>query len=87
MRQSRHKRFYSKREDKKSIPKLQIKTGMIIEFIYRKKDNSTTRPLVFVMDTDEYVARNKKTFHGIDLNYLPSQEVEKFFTNLLRLNY
>lgn len=83
MREARHKRFYPKREDKKSIPKLQIKSGMIVEFIYRKKDNTTTRPLVFVMDTNEFVARDKKTFHGIDLNYLPSQEVEKFFINVM----
>ena len=72
---SRHRRFYSKQEkDKKSIGKLQIKSGMIIEFNYRDKSGKPSKPLVFVMDTNEYVAKDKKTFSGVNLNYVPMQK-------------
>ena len=79
MRTSRHKRFYSGRKDKKTIPPLDIKSGMIIEFAYRDKDRKPSRPLVFVVDTDEYGTRDKKVFHGLNLNHVPYTEVEKFF--------
>ena len=79
---SRHRRFYSKREDKKKLPKMQIKSGMIIEFMYRDRNGNPSRPLVFVMDTNEYVAANKKTFSGLNLNHLPHTEVEKMFINM-----
>ena len=42
---SRHRRFYSKREDKKKLPKMQIKSGMIIEFMYRDRNGNPSRPL------------------------------------------
>ena len=80
---SRHKRFYSKNEDIRTIPKLQIKTGMIVEFNYRDKDKSPSRPLVLVMDTDEYTTSQKKKFSGLNLNYLPHTEIEKLFENII----
>ena len=80
---SRHKRFYSKNEDIRTIPKLQIKTGMIVEFNYRDKDKSPSRPLVLVMDTDEYTTSKKKKFSGLNLNYLPHTEIEKLFENII----
>tara|TARA_R100000664_G_scaffold12974_1_gene20873 strand:- start:65 stop:553 length:489 start_codon:yes stop_codon:yes gene_type:complete len=80
---SRHRRFYSKNEDIKTIPKLQIKTGMIVEFNYRDKDKSPSRPLVLVMDTDEYTTSMKKKFSGLNLNYLPHVEIEKLFENII----
>jgi hypothetical protein len=81
---SRHKRFYPKREDKIPIPKLQIKSGMIIEFNYRDKSGKPSKPLVFVMDTNEYVAKDKKTFSGVSLNYVPSMEIERLFRNIIK---
>ena len=81
---SRHRRFYSKREDKVSIPKLQIKSGQIVEFSYRDKNNKPSKPLVFVMDTNEYVAKDKKTFSGVSLNYIPSMEIERLFKNIIK---
>ena len=84
MRNSRHRRFYSKIENRKGIPKLQIKSGMIIEFNYKDKDGKPSKPLVFVMDTDEYVKREKKIFHGVNLNYLPHKEIEKLFQNVTK---
>ena len=81
---SRHRRFYSKREDKVSIPKLQIKSGQIVEFNYRDKNNNPSKPLVFVMDTNEYVAKDKKTFSGVSLNYIPSMEIERLFKNIIK---
>ena len=81
---SRHRRFYSKREDKVSIPKLQIKSGQIVEFSYRDKNNKPSKPLVFVMDTNEYVATDKKTFSGVSLNYIPSMEIERLFKNIIK---
>ena len=80
---SRHKRFYSKNEDIRTIPKLQIKTGMIVEFNYRDKDKSPSRALVLVMDTDEYTTSKKKKFSGLNLNYLPHTEIEKLFENII----
>tara|TARA_R100001594_G_scaffold128975_1_gene167461 strand:- start:345 stop:920 length:576 start_codon:yes stop_codon:yes gene_type:complete len=83
MRDYRHKRFYRKSTDKKVVPKLHIKAGMIIEFQYMNENNKKSRPLVFVMDTDEFRDPSKKTFSGVNLNYLPFLEVEKFFVKLL----
>tara|TARA_R110002012_G_scaffold31261_2_gene93839 strand:+ start:101 stop:592 length:492 start_codon:yes stop_codon:yes gene_type:complete len=83
MSTSPHKRFYAKRENFKNIPKLQIKSGMMIEFLYRAKDNKQSRPLVLVLDTDEFTARDKKVFHGINLNYLPPTTVEKLFVDII----
>tara|TARA_R110001583_G_scaffold50520_2_gene157690 strand:+ start:192 stop:683 length:492 start_codon:yes stop_codon:yes gene_type:complete len=75
---SRHRRFYSKKSDKKTIAPLNIKSGMIVEFMYRDKDDNSSKPLVFVVDTDEYGSKDKKTFHGLNLNHIPHTEVEKF---------
>ena len=48
---------------------------MIITFRY-PVGNKDPRPLVFVMDTDEYVTpATKKSFSGINLNYLPIGEL------------
>ena len=79
MRNSRHRRFYSARNDKKSIPPMDIKSGMIVEFQYRDRNNDKSIPLVFVVDTDEYGTKDKKLFHGLNLNHMPHTEVEKFF--------
>ena len=61
---------------------MNIKSGMLIEFNYLDKDNNKSMPLVFVVDTDEYTTRDKKVFHGINLNYMPYTEVEKFFVSM-----
>ena len=79
MRNSRHRRFYSGRNDKKSIPPMDIKSGMIVEFQYLDRNKDKSIPLVFVVDTDEYGTRDKKLFHGLNLNHMPHTEVEKFF--------
>ena len=83
MKNSRHRRFYSKTTDRKSIARMEINSGMIIEFNYRDKQKRPSRPLVFVMDTDEFVSKDKKIFHGVNLNYLPAMEVEKLFLNMM----
>jgi hypothetical protein len=75
---SRHRRFYPAK-NQRGISPMNIKSGMIVEFMYRDKNNKISKPLVFVVDTDEYVARDKKVFHGINLNHIPPAEVEKFF--------
>ena len=80
---SPHKRFYSKGGDKKLIAKFNISSGMIVEFPYKSKSNERSKPLVFVMDTDEYGSPHKKSFSGINLNYLPHREIEKFFVKVL----
>ena len=84
MKSSRHRRFYSKIENTKPIPKLQIKSGMIIEFKYKDKQGNPSRPLVFVMDTDEYVSTKMKKFSGVSLNYIPHTEIEKLFENVTK---
>jgi hypothetical protein len=83
MATSPHRRFYARQQDKVSIGKLQIKSGMIIEFNYRDKNKKTSRPLIFVMDTDEFVGREQKVFHGVNLNYIPHTEIEKFFEGIV----
>jgi len=79
MKNSRHRRFYSGRNDKKSIPPMDIKSGMIVEFQYLDRNKDKSIPLVFVVDTDEYGTKDKKLFHGLNLNHMPHTEVEKFF--------
>ena len=77
-----HKKFYVKPEQRKSLGKFHIQTGMIITFKYKdaKKDK---KPLVFVMDTDEYVKSENKKISGINLNYLPISYLNKFFIRML----
>ena len=36
------------------------------------------------MDTNEYVAKDKKTFSGVSLNYIPSMEIERLFKNIIK---
>ena len=79
MKNSRHRRFYSGRNDKKSIPPMDVKSGMIVEFQYLDRNKDKSIPLVFVVDTDEYGTKDKKLFHGLNLNHIPHTEVEKFF--------
>jgi hypothetical protein len=79
---NRHKRFYPKKTDRIDVQKFNVKSGMIVEFPYRSGSKST-RPLVFVMDTDENADGKKKRFSGVNLNYLPSFEIERFFVKML----
>ena len=67
----RHKRFYPKKSDRVSIQKFNTKSGMIVEFPYKNKKGESSRPLVFVMDTNEFKSGDKRTFSGINLNHLP----------------
>ena len=75
-----HKRYYTKSKNRKILGKFDIKSGMIINFPYPGK--SDKRPLVFVMDTDEYAKPDKKSFSGINLNYLSTTDINKFFIKL-----
>ena len=86
MRNSRHRRFYSGRNDKKSIPPMNIKSGMIIEFNYRDKDGKPSKPLVFVVDTDEYVTKDKKVFLKQDTHWTPEamEEAAKIIANHIK---
>jgi len=68
-------------KNRKQIPKFDIKTGMIVTFGYQGYDN---RPLVFVMDTDEYTSSDKKSFSGINLNYIPVGEINNLFVRILQ---
>ena len=76
-----HKRFYISPENRKTMGKFQITTGMIINFKY--KGIKDKKPLVFVMDTNEFVSPDKKSFSGINLNYLPLTDINKFFIRTL----
>ena len=76
-----HKRYYNSMKNRRQIGKFDIKTGMIVTFGYRGYDNN---PLVFVMGTDEYVAPEKKMFHGVNLNYLPLGEINQLFIRILQ---
>ena len=78
-----HKKYYLNPKNRKHINKFDIKSGMVINFPY--KGNSDRRPLVFVMHTDEYAKPDKKSFSGINLNYLATNEINKFFIKLSKL--
>ena len=78
-----HRRYYTQSKNRKVIPKFKITSGMIITFRYSQKDIKDKRPLVFVMDTDEYTETKKKNFSGINLNYLNIQDINKFFIRVL----
>ena len=83
MRRTRynHRKYYRKSENRSLIGKFQITTGMIITFRYPSKGDK--RPLVFLMDTDEFASPSeKKSFSGINLNYLPIGELNRFFTKV-----
>ena len=75
-----HRRFFNKPEQRRIMPKTEITSGMIVFFRYPARDK---RPLVFVMDTDEFKAPDKRTFSGINLNYMPVGEVNRFFIKVL----
>jgi len=76
-----HKRYYIEKNRRKSLSKWNIKSGQIITFPYHTYDK---RPLVFVMDTDEFNPKpENKSFSGINLNYLPLHEINKFFIKML----
>ena len=84
MATSRHRRFYTGIENRRAIGKLQIKSGMIVEFNYRDVNENPSRPLVFVMDTNEYVTPDKKSFSGVNLNYIPATEIERLFKGMIK---
>lgn len=75
-----HKRYYSDAKNRRNIGKFDTKSGMIVNFPY--PGNSDKRPLVFVMETDEFTSSDKKSFSGINLNYLSLNDVNKFFEKL-----
>ena len=82
---SPHKRFYPKPTDKIRVAKFHVLSGMIVEFMYTNKSGENSKPLLFVMDTDEQEPDPKKrSFSGINLNYLPIHEVERFFVRTLQ---
>ena len=77
-----HRKFYSQPKNRQILPKFSITNGMIINFKY--VTGGDKRPLVFVMDTDEYISpSSKKDFSGINLNYMPIAEINKFFIKVL----
>ena len=75
-----HKKYYIEPNNQKMISKYNIRTGMIITFPYSAYDK---KPLVFVMDTQEIGKSDEKSFSGINLNYLPIKEINKFFIKAL----
>ena len=77
-----HRKFYIKPEHRKSLGKFNIQTGMIITFKYKDAERDK-RPLVFVMDSDEFVKKENKKISGINLNYLPISYLNKFFIRML----
>ena len=76
-----HRKYYQSMKNRKQIGKFDITTGMIVTFAYQGYDK---RPLVFVIDTDEYAPVGKKTFSGVNLNYLPISEVNNLFVRVLQ---
>ena len=76
-----HRKYYSAMENRKQVGKFSISTGMIITFNYTGYDK---KPLLFVMDTDEYTSPDKKSFSGVNLNYLPIGEINNFFIRVLQ---
>ena len=74
---------WNRRMDEKETFRYEITNGMIINFRY-KGSNYDKRPLVFVMDTDEYVTpASKKSFSGVNLNYLTISEINLLFIRML----
>ena len=51
-----HRKYYTDSKNRKVIGKFKITSGMIVNFRYPGTDS---KPLVFVMDTDEYVSPAK----------------------------
>ena len=80
---NRHKRFYPRKTDRVDLSKFHVKSGMIVEFPYRSGTKSS-RPLVFVMDTEEHAQGKKKRFSGVNLNYLPLGEINQLFVRILQ---
>ena len=76
-----HKKYYASSANRKLLPKFNINSGMIINFKY--SGGSDSKPLVFVMDTEEYKSPEKRNFSGINLNYLPIGDVNKLFLRML----
>ena len=63
-----------------------IIVGLIIcllSFVFFSENKEDVKPEV-VIDTDEYAPVGKKTFSGINLNYLPISEVNNLFVRVLQ---
>ena len=57
------------------VPPKMVMPGMVIWFAYNNKKVYDRRPLLFVFQND----KEKKVYHGINLNYLNEALVQKFF--------
>ena len=76
-----HRKYYQSNENRRFINKYNINTGMIITFRY--VGSVDPKPLVFIMDTNEFVPSEKKTMSGINLNYIPIGELNRLFIRML----
>jgi len=77
-----HRQFVLNRE---KVPIDRVFPGMIVEFQYRSgkglgNEGGDPRPMVFVLAKD----RPNRLLHGINLNYLPEQILQRMFTLMSR---
>ena len=71
--------------DYEEINKWTAINGMVVRFFHNKTGIHDIKPLVFIMDTDEFNSKpDKRSISGINLNYLPETTVQKMFTRLSR---
>ena len=57
--------------------------AMVVRFFHNTTGIHDRKPLVFILDTDEFNPNPKKrSISGINLNYLPEPIIQKLFTKL-----
>ena len=77
-------RHYNRVYNRTHISKWELVNGMLIELRYRADNITDDKPLVFIVDTDEYNPNpKKKKISGINLNYLNENIIEELFRYLL----
>ena len=80
-------RHYNRIYNRRSVSKWELVNGMLVELRYRPDEGqkiTDDKPIVFIIDTDEYNPDfKKKKISGINLNYLQQNVIEELFRYML----
>ena len=78
-------RHFNRLYNRRRISKWETTNGMILELNYKAQNIQDPKPLIFVIDTDEYnPVRRMKKISGVNLNYLNETIIEEFFQQILK---
>ena len=76
-----HRSFYRGNENIHPISRFGLRNGMIINFRYR--GGRDKKPLLFVIERDRKGSTVEKSVSGLNLNYMPIMDINRFFIRML----